>query len=105
MSRSGRTRACTPGDARTRLESASEFLAAVDLLADSLAGIGNDVVATNAINGAIAAADAIWCVRLKIRSASGNHGDAAELLRMVDPKLGTVLAFRVVPGHLVHPDR
>lgn len=91
MSRPGQTRPCSRADAQTRLRAASQFLTMCDL-GDDDASIGNDVVATNAIHAAIAAADAICCARLKLHSASGNHQDAATLLGTVDRKLGDDLA-------------
>ena len=50
-----------------------------------------DVVATNAIHAAIAAADAITCHALGERSNDGNHVSAVELLRRVDAGLATAL--------------
>lgn len=80
------TKPCSVADARTRLAAASDFLRACAVLEDS--GVGNDVVATNAIMAAIAACDAICCATLKKHSASGNHGDAADVLKQVDKSLG-----------------
>ena len=77
MSRSkGRTRECGGHDARARLRDARQFMEAAELLAD--AGNG-DVVATNAVHAAIAAADVLCCLALGRRSADGNH-DAARRL-------------------------
>ena len=59
MNRSGRTRTCTLADARMRLGSASEFLAAADVLAAGPVSFSNDVLAANAIDAAIAAAEYI----------------------------------------------
>lgn len=90
--RRGRTRECNRADARVRLDDATRFLAAVDTLASAGIDVGNDVLATNAIHAAIAAADAYCCATLGQRSASGDHADAATLLRGADRKLGTEFA-------------
>lgn len=50
-----------------------------------------DVVATNAIHAAIAAADAVTCHALAERSSDGSHASAIELLRRVDSSLATAL--------------
>jgi hypothetical protein len=50
-----------------------------------------DVVATNAIHAAIAAADVITCFALGERSSDGNHVSAVDLLRQVDASLATTL--------------
>jgi hypothetical protein len=50
-----------------------------------------DVIATNAIHAAIAAADAICSVALRERSSGGNHAGAVQLLTGVDPRLGAAL--------------
>jgi hypothetical protein len=78
----------TPCDARQvrqRLVDARQFLEAAELLD------APDVVATNAIHAAIAAADAITCYALGERSSDGNHAAAVDLLRRVDSRLATML--------------
>lgn len=84
------TKPCSVADARTRLAAASDFLRACTVLEDS--SISNDVVASNAILAAIAASDAICGAKRQERSASGNHGDAADLLKLIDKPLGDDLA-------------
>jgi hypothetical protein len=64
---------------------ARQFLEAAKLLD------APDVVATNAIHAAIAAADAITCHALGERSNDGNHVSAVDLLRKVDASLATAL--------------
>ena len=54
----GRTRDCDAADARARLQDARQFLEAAELLTE--AGNG-DLVATNAVYAAIAAADVLCC--------------------------------------------
>ena len=81
----GRRRPATPADARARLADAEAFLEAATI------AINPDVVATNAIHAAIAAADAICCVALRERSADANHTAAAELLAQVDTRLSATL--------------
>ena len=86
MSRAkGSRRPCDGQQARQRLVDARQFLEAAKLLD------APDVVATNAIHAAIAAADAITCHALGERSNDGNHASAAELLRKVDAGLATAL--------------
>jgi hypothetical protein len=81
----GARRNCDAEQARKRLVDARQFLEAAEILD------APDVVATNAIHAAIAAADAITCYTLCERSNDGNHGAAAELLRQVDASLATTL--------------
>lgn len=81
----GRRQPCTVADGRARLLDAAAFLEAAE-------GASNpDVVATNAIHAAIAAADAICCVALRERSTDWSHTAAATLLERVDPRLGAGL--------------
>jgi hypothetical protein len=59
-------------------------LAAAELLVE----VGNgDVVATNAVHSAIAAADVICCLQLGRRSDDGNHESAVSLLAQASPDL------------------
>lgn len=81
----GRRLPCTIADARARLHDAEAFLQTAQTASNS------DVVATNAIHAAIAAADAICCVALRERSAGGSHTAAVELLRRVDAALAAAL--------------
>jgi hypothetical protein len=81
----GRRSPCTITDARARLHDATAFLEAAKCLQDP------DVIATNAIHAAIAAADAACCVALRERSADGNHAAAIELLGRVDKNLAAAL--------------
>ena len=76
---------CDAQQARQRLIDARQFLEAAKLLD------APDVVATNAIHAAIAAADAITCHALGERSNDANHASAVELLRRVDAGLATAL--------------
>ena len=86
MSRSkGSRKPCDAQQARQRLVDARQFLEAAKLLD------APDVVATNAIHAAIAAADAITCHALGERSNDGNHVSAVDLLRKVDASLATAL--------------
>jgi hypothetical protein len=77
----GRRTPCTVPDAKARLHDAEAFHEAAEISKDP------DVIATNAIHAAIAAADAICCMALRERSADGNHGAAFELLGEVDKTL------------------
>ena len=86
MTRSkGSRKPCDALQARQRLVDARQFLEAAKLLD------APDVVATNAIHSAIAAADAITCHALGERSNDGNHVSAVDLLRKVDATLATAL--------------
>ena len=86
MSRSkGSRKPCDAQQSRQRLVDACQFLEAAKLLD------APDVVATNAIHAAIAAADAITCHALGERSNDGNHVSAVDLLRKVDASLATAL--------------
>ncbi|MHB8288582.1 MAG: hypothetical protein ACYDEY_05000 [Acidimicrobiales bacterium] len=82
---SGRREPCTLHDARARLHDADAFLEA------ATAGTDPDVIATNAIHAAIAAADAICCVALRERSSDGNHIAAVDLLTGIDQRLAATL--------------
>lgn len=77
----GRRAPCTLPDAKARLHDAAAFLDAAETSRDP------DVIATNAIHAAIAAADAICCGALRERSADGNHNASLELLGQVDSSL------------------
>jgi hypothetical protein len=81
----GSRKACDERQARLRLIDARQFLEAAELLD------APDVVATNAIHAAIAAADAITCHALGERSGDANHTPAVSLLRQVDAGLATSL--------------
>jgi hypothetical protein len=81
----GSRKPCDAQQARRRLVDARQFLEAAKLLD------APDVVATNAIHSAIAAADAITCHALGERSNDGNHASAVELLRKVDAGSATAL--------------
>jgi hypothetical protein len=82
----GRRRDCTVADAKARLHDAIAFLDAAEHVKDA------DVRATNAIQAAIAAGDAICCMALRERSADGNHAAAVELLSRVDNRLANALS-------------
>jgi hypothetical protein len=81
----GRRHPCTVADARARLHDAEAFLEAAETAKDP------DVIATNAIHSAIAAADAVCCVALRERSADGSHPAAIQLLSKVDKGLSAAL--------------
>lgn len=76
----GLTRECGAVDARARLTDARQFLDAAELL---MVDGNGDVVATNAVHAAIAAADVLCCLALGRRSADGNHEAAVALLEQV----------------------
>lgn len=74
----GRTVRCDKTDARSRLDVAE--------VADN-----PDVIATNAIHAAIAAADVLCCLKLGERSRSTNHAEGVDLLRRVDARAANAL--------------
>jgi uncharacterized protein (UPF0332 family) len=86
--RAGSSTPCTIADARLRLDDARRFLEAAQVLNEPGNG---DVVATNAIHSAIAAADVLCCLRLAQRSNDGNHAAAIKLLQQIDPQLAQKL--------------
>jgi hypothetical protein len=76
---------CGVVESRARLVDARQFIEAAELLE------APDVIATNAIDAAIAATDAITCHALAQRSADGSHQSAVALLAQVDRQLATTL--------------
>ena len=79
-----RTTPCSKADAKARLAAARGFLEAAEAVhGDSDPGMSN-VVATNAVHAAIAAADAICCSALGYRSQGQSHEEAVGHLERVD---------------------
>ncbi len=76
---------CGTSDARSRLVDARAFLDVAEVSDNT------DVVATNAIHAAIAAADVLCCLSLAKRSSSTNHHDAVDLLHQVDASAANAL--------------
>lgn len=72
---------CSVTDARNRLVDARAFLEVAEVSDNT------DVIATNAIHAAIAAADALCCLSLGKRSSSPNHAHAVELIQPLDAAL------------------
>src|SRR5215469_2933586 len=83
--RDGRRSPCGVADAKARLHDSEAFLEVAQSAQDA------DVVATNAIHSAIAAADAVCCIALRERSVDGNHAAAIQLLSRVDNNLSAAL--------------
>jgi hypothetical protein len=81
--RVGRTSECVRAEADRRIADARAFLAAAEHASDDQSGAARDVVVSNAVLAGIAAADVICCTSLQRRSASGDHNDAAALLKTV----------------------
>ncbi len=69
---------CGTSDARSRLVDARSLLDVAEVSDNT------DVIATNAIHAAIAAADVQCCLALGKRSGSTHHSDAVDLLHQVD---------------------
>ena len=78
--RTGAQRPCTNADARSRLRQAKAHLLASELMAEE----NSDVSTSDAVLAGIAAADALCCHHLRVRSADGDHSRAVELLASVD---------------------
>lgn len=78
--RAGRTSACSRSDAVRRLAHADAFLALAEIDPFSQSGPVRSASVSNAVLAAIAAADAICCVRIGVRSSGEDHGSAARLL-------------------------
>jgi hypothetical protein len=64
----------------------------------------HDVAAGNAVIAAIAAADAICCIRLGTRSADDDHQAASALVARADPDAGKALARVLSVKHRAHYD-
>ena len=90
----GKQRPCTAADARARLSQAKGHLLAADLMIDE----HTDVSASDAVLAGIAAADALCCHHLRMRSADGDHARAVDLLGTIDKpaaaKLRKLLAMK-----------
>ncbi len=100
-----RETACGPGDARNRLRVARMYLEVAVLAAQEHIEEARNVAAGNAVLAAIAASDAICCLRLGRRHRGQNHQGALGLLSRVQPEgptlskaLATVLAIKD-PAH------
>lgn len=76
---------CGRPEAQLRAKVARAYLDAAELVADGQSAEARNVAAGNAVLAAIAAADAIGCVRLGRRNRSERHADATDLLRTVRP--------------------
>lgn len=90
----GRTTACDPGAARTRLRQAQAFVSVADLVfnePDDEEPPLRGVAAALAVLAGIAASDAACCARLGQRYRGQDHTRAVDLLRTVQPD-GEVLA-------------
>jgi hypothetical protein len=97
-----RTQECDGACARTRLQHARSFLAVAELVGTEHDEIASASVATAlAVLAGIAAADAICCAELRMRSRGQDHRQAGELLRTIVPDghsmardLGRLLAIK-----------
>jgi len=77
----GRTSACTPADAASRLAQARGFLDAAELYRSK----EPSVAASNAVLAAIAAADAACCAALGYHATGESHDEAVMHLSTVAP--------------------
>jgi hypothetical protein len=93
-----RTQACSPEQARRRLEDARKFLDVAELVDDEPLRISSGVSASLAVLAGIAASDAACCAALGIRSRGQDHNEAAEILERVAGSHDAVLALRRLLG-------
>ncbi|MXP24138.1 hypothetical protein GIY30_22630 [Gordonia sp. HNM0687] len=63
-----------------RMSKANEFLDAADHLGEEMPNAAGDLY----VDAGIAASDVICCVRLGVHSNTGNHAEAAALLKRAD---------------------
>ncbi len=90
---------CGRHEAQTRVEVAQGYLDVAEVAgAGEPTPVDRNVAAGNAVLAAIAAADALCCLRLGTRSREANHAAAVTLLQQVDRDLSrdlaTVLAIK-----------
>lgn len=76
----GRTADCGRSEADARLAQAGAFAVNAELDPLSADAAQRSVAVSNAVLAGIAAADAICCHTMGVRSASSDHGDALNLL-------------------------
>ena len=67
-----------------RLAKAKQFLAAAELIEDSLSGYVTDAYVTMCVHAGIAAADVICCARLGRYAQGESHVEAVALLKKAD---------------------
>ncbi|PZF83611.1 hypothetical protein [Jiangella anatolica] len=80
----GRTAACSPAEATTRLVHARAFLEVADLVGEQDDELATpNVAASLAVLAGIAASDAVCCAALGRRSRGQDHRQAADLLGQV----------------------
>lgn len=76
---------CGSGDARTRSRVARSYLDLAAVAGDSKASDMRNAAAGNAVLAAIAASDALCCLRLGRRSRGKDHNRAVTLLARITP--------------------
>ena len=96
---------CGRPEAAQRAKVTRSYLTTGQLAASEQTAEARNVAAGNAVLAAIAAADAICCLRVGRRNRSENHSDAIALLKLVEPDgqkfgrdMATVLAVKD-PSH------
>ena len=80
-----KTANCGAEDGKRRASAASVYLEMAELASADGTPAGLNVAAGNAVLAAIAASDALCCIRLGRRSRAQAHADAVELLKTVLP--------------------
>jgi hypothetical protein len=76
---------CGPGDAARKARLARAYLDLAEQAAAGDSDEGRNVAAGNAVLAAIAASDALTCLRLGRHSRGQGHPEAATLLRTIRP--------------------
>lgn len=76
---------CGPEDAKRRLKTARLYLEVAELAVDESAPESLNVAAGNAVLAAIAASDALCCLRLGRMHRGADHHEAMALLQTVEP--------------------
>ena len=97
-------RPCSAQVRAGRLAKAKQFLAAAELIEDSLSGYVTDAYVTMCVHAGIAAADVICCVRLGRYAQGDRHAEAVALLKKanaVDPakRLEVLLGMKSKAGY------
>jgi len=99
--RTPKSRTCGRPEALARLAKAKRYLHWAEA---ALEEADHDVAAGNAVIAAIAAADAICCVRLGTRSADDDHQAAGALLARADKDAAKALGRVLAVKHRAHYD-
>ncbi len=100
----GRTHRCTQATRSGRLEKATQFADAADIIEAFVNGDDlSDAYITVCVHAGIAAADVVCCARLGEHARGDNHDEAITLLRTADRELAgdlsTLLGMKTFAGY------